>query len=47
MNGKRNGLGIDIFNNGSSIYSEYKDDLKNGLTLEIFQKNKESKILLE
>jgi hypothetical protein len=50
MQGKRNGFGIDIFNNGFSIYSEFKDDLRNGLTVEIFSKNhcdEESKIQLE
>ena len=50
LQGKRNGFGIDIFNNGFSIYSEFKDDLRNGLTVEIFSKNhcaEESKIQLE
>ena len=50
IRGKKNGFGIDLDNNGLSTYSEYKDDLKNGLTVLICRKNycaEESKIQLE
>ena len=31
MQGKKNGFGICLYNNGKFIYSEYKDNLRNGL----------------
>ena len=38
IRGKRNGFGINIFESGLSTYSEYKDDLRYGLTVKIFPK---------